>query len=178
METAEFIAQGIERVRSGTLRVVKDLTPEELAWRPVPEANSAAFLLFHIFRTADAIFARLTADEPQFWDVGNWARRWTLPAPPPDAHAAWSTGNGWTPADLAVFEPPDLDDLLGYGGAVHARGLTLVRAMDPARLEAPVSAARPDVTVASSLLSVITHEAPHGGQIDYLLGLKRTAAAS
>ncbi len=174
METAEFIIQAIERVRTGTLSTVKDMAPEEMAWHLGPEANSAGFLLFHIFRTADTIFARLTEGEPQFWDVGNWARRWTLPTPPADAHAAWSTGNGWTPDDLAAFESPDLEDLLGYGAAVHARGLSILGTMDSARLDAAVSPSRPEATVAAGLLTVITHEAQHGGQIDYLLGLKRS----
>ena len=173
MDAREFITLGLERVRGGTLGMVKDLTPEQMAWRAGPEANSAGFLLFHIFRTADFIFTRVGAGDPQFWELGNWAKRWTLPPPPPDAGGAWSTGNSWTPAELGAFEPPPLDDLLGYGAAVYARGANTLKDMEVSRLDEEV---RPNVTVAQNLLIAITHESQHNGQIDYLLGLMRTSA--
>jgi len=175
MEAADFIAEALERVRTSTLNAVTDLSQEEIGWRPDNQSNSTAFLVFHIFRTADSIFTRINPDQSPFWEAGNWSRRWTLPTPPADAEPAWSTGHGWTQEDLAAFEPPELEDLLGYGAAVQWRGLKQVRAMDAARLDEQANAR---ATVAQSLLTAITHEAAHTGQIEYLLGLMRASAAS
>lgn len=166
MDLREYIAESLEWVRGRTLDVVKDLTPEELVWRPGPEANHMGFLLWHIARAEDALFHRFVAGDEQVWISQKWYQRFGLK--PED------TGNGWTPQQVAAWTPPPLQNLLQYMGEVRESVLTGLKRLDLGRLDERPRPDRPDQTVANLLQLLASHEAHHQGAIEYLVGLKRT----
>ena len=53
MNLKGFIEDVLTQERAGLLEVIDDLTPEELAWHPGPEANHIGWMLWHMFRAED-----------------------------------------------------------------------------------------------------------------------------
>ena len=58
MTSAELLADAFGRVREAVHRAVEGLTPEQLAYRIDAEANSIAWLVWHLTRIQDAIAFR------------------------------------------------------------------------------------------------------------------------
>jgi hypothetical protein len=171
MDLREFVARSMERTRKYTLDMVKDLTPEQLRWRPAPGANYVAFLLFHTFRAEDRYFHRWISGDGELWKRKGWSKRWALPSPPSDSDPIWTTGNSWTVAEVDGWQPPPLAELLDYGETVRRSALTVLRDFDLARLMDVPRLEFPNLTLTHYLISASHHEAQHQGQIDYLLGL-------
>ena len=176
MNTLEFVDMVINGTRSTTLDTVKDLTPEQLAWRAGPEANPVGFLLWHVFRTEDR-YVRLLTSQPETYQSDGWSDKWTLPTTITGDRASRTTGNSWTTEEVGIFSVPPLSELLTYGEAVRKRALAIVKGIDPDKLEEVPNAERPDWTNASYMRSMITHEFGHQQQIDYIGGLCRVASA-
>lgn len=166
MELKKYIAESLNETRARTLRVVKDLTPEELAWRPGHEANPIGFLLWHIARAEDGIYNRWIASREQVWTTHGWDKRFALK--PEDS------GNGWTAQQVADFVSPPLDDLLRYMAEVQESVLEHLPQLDLGRLGEKPNPDRPDWTISNMLQLLVIHEAHHQGAIEYLVGLQRS----
>lgn len=176
MNTLDFVDMVINGTRTTTLDTVKDLTPEQLAWRAGPEANPVGFLLWHVFRTEDR-YVRLLTSEQETYQTDGWSDKWTLPSTITGDRVSMTTGNSWTIEEVGIFNVPPLADLLTYGAAVRKRALAIVKGLDESKLEEVPNTERPDWTNASYLRSMITHEFGHQQQIDYIIGLCRVATA-
>src|SRR5207247_9721798 len=75
--------------------VVEGRTPAQMTFRLNGEANSIAWLVWHMTRIADDHIAEV-AHKPQVWTSSGWATRWRLPLAPAD------TGYGHTPKHVAA----------------------------------------------------------------------------
>jgi hypothetical protein len=140
MTSAELLVDAFGRVREVVHRVVGGLTPEQLAFRVDPGANSIAWLIWHLTRIQDDHVADVAHLE-QVWTAQGWAGRFGLPFDPLD------TGYGHRPADVAGLVDADLarivdrswdppvslgvrlvsviaDDLQHAGQAAFVRGVT------------------------------------------------------
>lgn len=175
MDVKELVAQTMERTRQSTLRMVEGLTASQLRWQPGPEANPIGFLLFHVFRAEDRYAHRWISNKGEVWFREGWASRYKLPVQPPDQESPLNSGNSWTPQQVAAFQPPPLKELLAYGQAVHQSALAVVRALDPSRLGERPNPRRPELTMVNYLQNCFTHELEHAGQIDYIVGLMKSA---
>jgi len=178
MDVREFVAQSMERTRQTTLNMVKDLTPAQLRWQAGPEANTIGFLLFHTFRTEDRYFHVWMSGADEVWEQEGWSSRWRLPSPPSNLDPIWTMGYSWTPQEVASWEPPALADLLAYGQAVRESALKVLSEFDLGRLPEPLNPERPQITIGYFVYAASHHEAQHQGQIDYILGLMKTAEAN
>jgi len=166
MEFADFVAEALARNRRATLNLVKDLTPEQLRWQPAPGTNPIGFLLWHIARTEDSYFHRSVTQEGDVWDREKWYEKFRLPPK--------ETGNTWTAEQVAAFVSPPLTALLGYMEAVRKSVLAIVKGINTHRLEERPRPDRPQMRLADYLISAITHEAEHRGDIGYVLGLMKS----
>ena len=118
MTSSEILADAFERVRDAVHPAVNGLSREELAFRPDPEANSIAWLVWHLTRIQDDHVAGLDGGK-QVWKSGGWAQRFALPLDDAD------TGYGHGPEDVAAVVA-DAQMLLGYFEEVHQRTLRFV----------------------------------------------------
>ena len=66
------------RIRGLVHAVVEGLTPDQLAFRVDGQANSIAWLVWHLTRIQDDHVAD-AADTEQVWTAGGWAKRFALP---------------------------------------------------------------------------------------------------
>ncbi|KOX21062.1 MULTISPECIES: mycothiol transferase [unclassified Streptomyces] len=163
MNSAGLLVDSFGRVREAVHGAVEGLTEDELAVRTDPDANSIAWLVWHLTRVQDDHLAGAFGTE-QLWTAEGWADRFGLPFPEE------ATGYGQTPAQAGrVRAPADL--LLGYHDAVHDRTAELVGAVTDADLDRVVDAAwDPPVTLGVRLVSVIADDLQHAGQAAYARG--------
>ncbi|MER6097886.1 DUF664 domain-containing protein [Streptomyces sp. NPDC001728] len=164
MNSAGLLADSFGRVREAVHEAVDGLTDDELAARIDPDANSVAWLVWHLTRVQDDHLADAFGLE-QLWDADGWRDRFGLPFP------KRATGYGQTSAQVgAVRAPGEL--LLGYHDAVHARTEELVRSLTNADLDRIVDTAwDPPVTLGVRLVSVIADDLQHAGQAAYVRGV-------
>jgi len=164
-------AGGVIEDAFGRIRqLVEDLTTgtstATLAHRPTPEANSMAWLIWHLTRVQDTHIAEL-ANQPTVWESDGWADRFDLSL---DRDA---TGYGATPAEVAALDGTAAEDLDGYHHDVHAMTLRYVRTLDEDALEQVVDRSwDPPVTAAARIVSVISDCLQHAGQAAYVRGLQ------
>ena len=78
MTAAELLADAFGRTRQIVHRAVEGLTPEELSARVDDDANSIAWLVWHLTRIQDDHIADV-AESEQVWMSSGWADRFALP---------------------------------------------------------------------------------------------------
>ncbi|GGY07148.1 mycothiol transferase [Streptomyces tanashiensis] len=164
MNSAGLLVDSFGRIREVVHEAVEGLTDEELAVRIDPDANSVAWLVWHLTRIQDDHLAD-AFDAEQLWTSDGWRDRFGLPFPPA------ATGYGQSRAQSGKVRAP-AELLLGYHDAVHARTEELVRAVTNADLDRVVDTAwDPPVTLGVRLVSVIADDLQHAGQAAYVRGV-------
>jgi hypothetical protein len=164
MTSAELLVDAFGRVRGVVRRVVGDLTPEQLAFRVDPEANSVAWLVWHLTRIQDDHVADVARTE-QVWTSQGWVERFGLPFDPRD------TGYGHRPADVAAVRVSG-ELLVGYHDAVHRQTVRYVEGLVDADLGRVVDRSwDPPVTLGVRLVSVIADDLQHVGQAAFVRGV-------
>lgn len=165
MDVAELLADEFGRVRGVVHRVVEGLTPEELAYRVDDQANSIAWLVWHLTRVQDDHVADAFGVE-QVWTAQGWAERFALPLP------TSAIGYGHTPDEVAAVTVEDGGLLVAYYDAVCAQTLALVAPLEPADLDRIVDESwDPPVSLGVRLVSVMADDLQHAGQASYVRGL-------
>ncbi|GAA4373774.1 DUF664 domain-containing protein [Actinomadura verrucosospora] len=166
MTSAELLTDAFDRIRQVVHGAVGGLSGPQLARRPAEDANSIAWLVWHLTRIQDDHVAGV-AGTGQVWTRDGWADRFALPFDASD------TGYGHTPDDVAAVRV-EADLLTGYHDAVHARTVRYVSALTDADLPRIVDRAwDPPVTLAVRLVSVVSDDLQHAGQAAYVRGLLR-----
>lgn len=165
MDARETLIDGIGRSRETCHRVLEGLDADALAWRPAADANTIAWLVWHLARQQDAQVAHLAGCE-EVWTAGGWFDRFGLDLP------ASSLGYGHTAAEAAKVRVTDLSLLLGYLDAATDATAAYVSGLDPASLDDIVDTRwTPHVTRGVRLVSVVDDAAQHAGQAAYVRGL-------
>lgn len=140
------------------------LTDDVSFFRPTPDANSIAWLIWHSARITDAQLTHIAGIE-QVWFTQGWVDRFALDLPR-DAH-----GYGHTAAEVGKVRAP-ADLLAGYYRAVHKMTLEYIAGVTPEELARVVDENwSPPVTATVRLVSVIDDCAQHLGQAAYISGI-------
>ena len=168
MALKEFLQKSFERQYAALMRAVEGLTPAELAWRPDPESNSIAFLVWHYGRAMDLWIQNQAQSIPQLWET-EWAQKFGQEPDPTNL------GFGYTAEQLAAFDIPDTDTLFGYAEATRASAMALLdRLDDTAITETVVSHRNGSPLPLAELFELLLCEVnQHGGQVAYLRGMQR-----
>jgi hypothetical protein len=169
MTSAELLADAFGRVRGVVHRAVDGLTAEQLAARVDPQANSIAWLVWHLTRIQDDHLAGAFQAE-QVWVAQGWAERFGLPFDPRD------TGYGHQADDVAAVRVASGELLVGYHDAVHEQTTRYVEGLGDAELARIVDRSwDPPVPLGVRLVSVVADDLQHAGQAAFVRGiLQRT----
>ena len=168
MNSPQLLVDAFGRIRGGVHRAVDGLTPAQLAYRVDAEANSIAWLVWHLTRIQDRQIAGLMGTE-ELWIAGGWADRFGLPFAPTE------TGYGHSASEVAAVRA-DAELLVAYFEAVHARTMSYVGGLTGAELSRIVDASwSPPVTLAVRLVSTLADDLQHAGQASYVRGLAERA---
>jgi len=163
MTSAELLADAFGRVQETVHEAVQGLTSSQLAERLGPDANSIAWLLWHLTRVQDDHLADAFG-VPQVWT--EYGKRFELPLDPYD------TGYGHSSGQVTRVTVASGDLLTGYHDAVHEQTVRLVSGVTDADLNRVVDEAwDPPVTLGVRLVSVISDCLQHAGQAAFIRGL-------
>ena len=165
MTSAELLVDAVGRIRGVVHRVVDGLTPEQLAFRVDPEANSIAWLVWHLTRIQDDHVAEVAGAE-QVWTAQGWAERFGLPFDPRD------TGYGHRADEVAAVQAESGELLVGYHDVVHQQTVRYVEQLTDAELARVVDRSwEPPVTLGVRLVSVLADGLQHAGQAAFVRGI-------
>ena len=159
------VAESRERVRGAVHLAVDGLTPDELSFRPAPDANSIAWLVWHLTRIQDDHVADV-ADVQQVWTSKGWYDRFDLNIDPAD------TGYGHGAEDVAAVRVGSGELLTGYYDDVHQRTVDYVGTLSAGDLDRIVDQRwDPPVSLGVRLVSVISDDLQHAGQAAFVRGI-------
>ncbi|MEV7040337.1 DUF664 domain-containing protein [Amycolatopsis sp. NPDC051061] len=165
MNVADLLVDGFGRVRENVHAAVEGLTAEQLRTRLDDEANSIAWLVWHLTRVQDDHVADVAGTE-QVWTGQDWLSRFGLPFP------AGDTGFGRRPADVEAVRVDKPELLTGYYDAVHEQTVRFVEGLDGQALDRIVDEAwDPPVTLGVRLVSVLDDDIQHAGQAMFVRGV-------
>ncbi|MYS87323.1 mycothiol transferase [Embleya scabrispora] len=165
MNSAELLVDGFGRVREVVHEAVEGLTPEQLAERLDDDANSIAWLIWHLARVQDDHVSDVAGLE-QVWTAQDWHGRFELPFP------VRAIGYGHDTKAVAAVRVDSAALLTDYYDAVHEQTTAFVRELSAADLDRVVDEAwTPAVTLGVRLVSVITDDLQHAGQAAFIRGI-------
>jgi uncharacterized damage-inducible protein DinB len=165
MDVSALLLELYGRVPPLAREVVDGLTVDDLVRPPGPDANTIAWLLWHLTRVQDHHIAELL-DTEQVWVVGDRATTFGLEPDPQN------TGFGHSPVEVAAVRPESADALLDYLDAVDARTRAFLAGLEPEDLDRVVDRRwDPPVTMGVRLVSVADDCLQHVGQAAYVRGL-------
>ncbi len=163
--TRELLRDAFTRLIEHVDELTDGLTDEQASYRPSPNANSIAWLIWHSARVLDDQGLAPIAGIEQVWTTEGWVDRFGLDLPRDD------TGYGHSPEDVAKVQA-SADLLAGYYHAVHKVTLDFVAGVTAEDLARIVDRNwDPPVTASVRLVSIIDDCAQHLGQAAYLLGI-------
>jgi uncharacterized damage-inducible protein DinB len=164
MTLGDLLTDAFGRIRGVVHDVSRGLTEDQLAFRPAEQANSIAWLVWHLTRIQDDHVAAVAGTE-QAWMAESWADRFGLPYPVTDH------GYGHTSEQVAACRAP-AELLTGYHDAVYRNTVKFVQGLTGPELDRVVDRAwDPPVTLGVRLVSVISDDLQHAGQAAYVHGL-------
>lgn len=159
------MTDGFERVRECVHHAVEGLSADALNLRLDADANSIAWLVWHLTRVQDDHVAEVAGQE-QVWTAAGWHDTFGLGLAPADI------GYGHGSAQVAAVKVDSPDLLTGYHDAVCEQTLRFVRGVTDADLDQVVDERwSPPVTLGVRLVSVISDDLQHAGQAAFVRGI-------
>jgi len=165
MEGAELIAEALGRVNAILHRSLEGTPADMLCRMPAPHANSMAWTAWHLTRVQDDHISDL-AELPELWTSAGWHTCFDME--PDDAE----TGQGHTFDEVAAFKVESAEVLLAYQDAVYERSKEYLAGLKPADLVRELDEPQYDPlpTVGVRLVSIVSDNTQHAGQVAYLRG--------
>ena len=167
MESPALAADVFDKISDILRDTLKDLTPQELVAGPKPHI---AWLSWHMARVQDHNIAELSGRD-QIWIADGWHGRFAMPPEPKD----YASGHRQTPELVDAFPVPDKQLLLDYFAAVLNRTQSYLSTLSAQDLDRVLDEPRyqPLPTLGVRIVSVISDNMRHVGQIEYLVGFIR-----
>ncbi|MGW5639383.1 mycothiol transferase, partial [Streptomyces sp. NPDC003832] len=162
MHAKDILIEGFSRIREEVHAAVEGLGPDALHARPGPDANSIAWLVWHLTRVQDDHVADAFGLD-QIWLGQGFEKTFDLGLPGRDI------GYGHTSAQVAEVRVASGDLLTRYYDAVHEQTLGALGALAAEDLERVVDERwDPPVTLGVRLVSVLSDDLQHVGQAAYV----------
>jgi len=164
MRSADLLTDAFERIRAEVAHVIEGLSTEQLVFRIDSDANSIAWLLWHLLRVQDDHVAAVAGTD-QVWTSSSWADRFGLPLDVTD------TGYNHTPQQVGAVTC-DAELLRGYSESVHDATIRFVASVTDNELDRIVDERwDPPVTLGVRLVSVVADDLQHVGQAALVRGI-------
>ncbi|MEU2348782.1 DinB family protein [Modestobacter sp. NPDC049651] len=169
MESRELLLTAFDNIEQAVRGVLDGIDPALLTERVDPEANTIAWLTWHLTRVQDDHVAEV-AGHPQAYTDAGWADRFALPFEPT------ALGYGFSAEQVGQVQVTDPQLLVDYHADVHRRTAEFLQTVGADDLDRVVDERwDPPVTLGVRLVSVVTDDLQHAGQAAYLRGvLERT----
>ncbi|WP_380174277.1 DinB family protein [Kineococcus sp. DHX-1] len=164
MDAKDLLLDLYGRIPDAVHAAVDGLDEETLTARLDPEANSIAWLVWHLARVQDDHVSEVAGHE-QTWTADGWAGRFGLPFDDGE------TGYGFD-ADQVGRIRASAELLTGYLDAVQDRTTAYLRTLSDTDLDRVVDEQwDPPVTLGVRLVSVADDDLEHAAQAAFLRGV-------
>jgi len=164
MTPAELLIDAFDRINQTATAAVDGLTEDQLTVRPAHDANSIAWLVWHLARVQDDHVADVAGTE-QVWTAQDFVTRFDLP------FDSGATGYGMNSEEVGHVRV-GAEPLADYLRAVHEATVAYLATVSPEDLDRIVDERwDPPVTLGVRLVSVVSDDLQHAGQAAYLRGL-------
>lgn len=165
MSSGTLLTDAFGRVQEIVHQVTAGATGEQLVARIDAEANTVAWLVWHLTRVQDDHIAGVAGTE-QLWTSDGWYERFGLPFGPE------SIGYGHSSAEVARVRVEPARLLTDYHDAVHDRTVEFLRGLREEDLGTIVDRSwDPPVTMGVRLVSVVSDTLQHAGQAAFVRGV-------
>ncbi|GAB3464397.1 DinB family protein [Kineococcus endophyticus] len=164
MDAKDLLLDLYGRIPAAAHAAVDGLDEDTLTARLDPQANSIAWLVWHLVRVQDDHVSEVAGHE-QTWTADGWAGRFALPFDDGE------TGYGFD-ADQVGRVRAGADLLTGYLDAVQDRTTAYLRTLSDTDLDRVVDEQwDPPVTLGVRLVSVADDDLEHAAQAAFLRGV-------
>ncbi|MFQ1000856.1 mycothiol transferase [Modestobacter sp. SSW1-42] len=164
MESRDLLLTAFDNIEEVVRGAVEGIDPALLTVRLDPDANTIAWLVWHLSRVQDDHVSAVAGTE-QAYTADGWADRFGLPFEP------GAIGYGFSSDDVAATVVTDPQLLVDYHAAVHRRTAAFLRTLSDDDLDRVVDENwDPPVTLGVRLLSVIGDDLQHAGQAAIVRG--------
>lgn len=164
MDTSELLVEAHGRIRGAVHGVLDGIDEKLLTKRLDPQANTIAWLIWHLARVQDDHVAAV-AGRGQSWHTDGWADRFDLPV---DRDAL---GYGFDADQVAAIQA-SAEQLGDYYDAVHEATQRYLKGLSDKDLDRVVDKNwDPPVTLGARLVSVLEDDLQHVGQAAYVRGV-------
>ena len=166
MAATDVISIALARNWSMVDNAIQSLSDDDLTQQPNDQSNSVAWLLWHMNRVVDNMIHTRLQSQRQLWVLDGWHQKFGMSDEESDF------GMGWTAEQVAAWQAPSRDVLLGYYEAMKASARNYLASLDDAELDKSVVIPPANESRAvSDVLGVLVYDnVVHGGQIAYLRG--------
>ena len=166
MAATDVITTALERNWSMVDNAINSLSDQDFTRQPNDQSNSAAWLLWHMSRVVDNMIQTRLQSQRQLWVSDGWYQKFGMSDEESDF------GMGWTADQVAAWNTPAREVLVGYYEAVKGSARTYLGSLGEAGLEQTVVVPPANESRAvSDILGVMVYDnVVHGGQIAYLRG--------
>ncbi len=166
MEWRQMVINIYEKISQILTKALEGLDQNDLDQQPKPDCNSMGWLAWHMTRVQDRAIAHLAMEE-QLWVKDGWHARFNRASDPRDI------GWGHSPEDVAAFRSPNTETLLEYYRATLDHSKRYINSLSAADLDRELNEPRyqPLPTVGVRLISVLSDNLQHAGQVAYVRGL-------
>jgi len=163
MDAKELLLRSLEESRGYLTKALNGLTQEEATWRPSPECNNIAFILWHTTRVEDFFVNRVIKREKELYETQKWQEKLGTPV----------KAYGYTVEELQSWPVPKLEILIEYANSAREKTLAFLNSIPTERLAEVPRPDRSPNSIGATLEHLITEIAMHVGQIAYLRGMQR-----
>lgn len=165
MSATETAMTALERNWGMVDRALEDVDDAMLGDQPNDDSNSMGWLLFHMTRIVDRFVHTWCQETAQLWVKNGWSEKFGLDG---DVN---NTGQGWTKEQVAAWQLPPKQSVLGYYADVKSAATEYLGSLSASDVERQLNIPpRPPASIGSFLGVMVYDNCVHGGQIAYLRG--------
>ncbi len=176
MELKIFIKETIIDHRKRVIAVTKDLTLDEMHWKPKHDANPIGFLFWHISRVEDRLMTYFVQGKQEIWINDKWYQKMKL--------SVEGTGLGYSIDELDRFPKLDQNLLTEYFMIVRENTLKHLESISDESFDLvidrvpfpeyePATKYFQGFTVGRAFRQLIGELEQHFGQISYIRGIQK-----
>jgi DinB superfamily len=166
MASIDYFRSALKEMHKNFFDAVKDLTAEQLHFRPLDKGHHIAFVLWHLVRTEDTVINFLVQKKTPVWNAEGWDKKLGM-----DPRAQ---GTGMTEQQAAEVRINHLPDFIDYLQSTFTASESWLETLEEADLDKvqdlPVLGKRSLFDVIGG--TTLVHSAEHLGEIWYIKGLQ------
>jgi hypothetical protein len=159
----------LERATNQIKLATDGATDAQLYYRPTTNANSIAWLVWHLSRLQDLVTSSISG-EAEIWSSDGWAEQFALPPDLPNDATGW----GDSTEQVAAFRV-ERATLFGYMEAAHRVARERVARLTPEQLGQSIAWGTSQTPLYGPtwrvLVTLLNDSIQHTGQINYIRGL-------